>query len=200
MMPSSTQASDFVRLSGATTKNRKQSSALSFTKTSGQGYPMSQTATVGGGPIAASLNGGINGASNVLKGSDEPLTIKNVTPELAAQVVKHFVLPMFDTDYKKGLRRKYGRMQAAAISPAIAGMTQQTSGAHVTSVAGASDLSGLGTVLGDLKLTEHLSNELDEVRNKFDSMHEALERVALERDAYKKKFVVLNSKNIELKV
>lgn len=30
-------------------------------------------------------------------------------------------------------------------------------------------------------------------------MHEALERVALERDAYKKKFVVLNSKNIELK-
>ena len=82
---------------------------------------MSQTATVGSGPIAASLNGGI-GASNVLKGGDEPLTIKNVTPELAAQVVKHFVLPMFDTDYKKGLRRKYGRMQAAAISPAIAGM------------------------------------------------------------------------------
>lgn len=30
-------------------------------------------------------------------------------------------------------------------------------------------------------------------------MHEALERVALERDAYKKKVVVLNSKNIELK-
>ena len=50
-----------------------------------------------------------------------------------------------------------------------------------------------------MKLTEHLSNELDEVRNKFDSMHEALERVALERDAYKKKFAVLNSKNIILK-
>ena len=64
-------------------------------------------------------------------------------------------------------------------------------------MAAASDLSGLGTVLGDLKLTEHLSNELDEVRNKFDSMHEALEKVALERDAYKKKFIVLNTKHIE---
>ena len=61
---------------------------------------MSQTPmpTIGGGPIAASLNGGANGASNILKGGDDQLTIKHVTPELAAQVVKHFVLPMFDTD------------------------------------------------------------------------------------------------------
>jgi len=39
-----------------------------------------------------------------------PMSIKDVTPELAAQVVKFFVLPMFDTENKKGLRRKYGRM------------------------------------------------------------------------------------------
>ena len=44
----------------------------------------------------------------------DEISISQVTPELAAQVVKHFVLPMFDTDAKKGLRRKYGRMQAAA--------------------------------------------------------------------------------------
>ena len=43
------------------------------------------------------------------------MSIKHVTPELAAQVVKHFVLPMFDTDHKKGLRRKYGRLQAGMI-------------------------------------------------------------------------------------
>ena len=53
---------------------------------------------------------------------------------------------------------------------------------------------GMGTVLGDLKLTEHLSNELEEVRNKFDTMHEALEKATLERDSYKKKFTLLNSK------
>lgn len=49
----------------------------------------------------------------------EQISIKHVTPELAAQVVKHFVLPMFDTDYKKGLRRKYGRMQAATVGPSL---------------------------------------------------------------------------------
>lgn len=29
-----------------------------------------------------------------------------VTPELAAQIIKHFVLPMFDTDTRKNLRIK----------------------------------------------------------------------------------------------
>ena len=104
-----------------------------------------------------------------------------MTPELAAQVVKHFVLPMFDTDYKKGLRRKYGRMQAATMGPSMAASRQ----APVASVSGASDFN-MGTVLGDLKLTEHLSNELEEVKNKFESMHEDLEKATLERDSYKK--------------
>lgn len=42
-----------------------------------------------------------------------------------------------------------------------------------------------GTVLGDLKLTEHLSNELQKVRGKFDAMNEALEKTSIERDKYK---------------
>jgi len=54
-----------------------------------------------------------------------------------------------------------------------------------------------GTVLGDLKLTEHLSNELELVRNKFDSMHESLESATLERDFFKKKFLILNNKVLE---
>ena len=63
----------------------------------------------------------------------EEITINQVTPELAAQVVKHFVLPMFDTEAKKGLRRKYGRMQAATqygtLQPHTAGQVQPTQGA-----------------------------------------------------------------------
>ena len=54
-------------------------------------------------------------------------------------------------------------------------------------------------MLGDLKLTEHLSNELEEVRNKFDSMHEALEKATLERDSYKKKFIQLQTKSLDMK-
>lgn len=40
------------------------------------------------------------------------ITIDQVTPELAAQIVKHFIIPMFDSDVKKGLRKKYGAMMS----------------------------------------------------------------------------------------
>jgi hypothetical protein len=33
-----------------------------------------------------------------------------VSPELAAQIIKQFVIPMFDTDISKGLRRKHERL------------------------------------------------------------------------------------------
>jgi len=123
----------------------------------------------------------------------EQISIKHVTPELAAQVVKHFVLPMFDTDYKKGLRRKYGRLQAATISTSLA-----TPKSFAEPLKAMGDIVP-GTVMGDLKLTEHLSNELEEVRNKFDAMHEALEKATLERDHYKKKFILLSSRQLETK-
>ena len=104
---------------------------------------------------------------------------------------------MFDNDYKKGLRRKYGRMQAATVGPAIGTAAIKQGVAEKSG--GAPDIAqmGLGTVLGDLKLTEHLSNELEEVRNQFDSMHEALEKATLERDTYKKKFMLVNSKALD---
>ena len=88
--------------------------------------------------------------------------------------MKHFVLPMFDTDYKKGLRRKYGRLQAGMIGVGKVQKSAQDKIADQT--ARTQDSAIPGTVLGDLKLTEILSNELEEVRSKFDGMHEALEK------------------------
>ena len=32
--------------------------------------------------------------------------MEQVTPELAAQIVKHYILPMFDSDIKKGFTKK----------------------------------------------------------------------------------------------
>lgn len=125
----------------------------------------------------------------------DQLSIKHVTPELAAQVVKYFVLPMFDTDHKRGLRRKYGRMQASMVGGGAISNAFKSSQAS-TSVGGELGHE-MGTVLGDLKLTEHLSNQLEEIRNKFDSVHEELEKAGLERDAYKKRFLILNSKHLD---
>ena len=103
---------------------------------------------------------------------------------------------MFDTDYKKGLRRKYGRMQATLCQNM--GTMQKVSKAQDDKL-GAIANAMSGTVLGDLKLTEHLSNELEEVRNKFDSMNEALEKATLEREVYKKQFVQMKNKWLEMK-
>ena len=104
---------------------------------------------------------------------------------------------MFDTDYKKGLRRKYGRMQAATVGPSLSAVAKS---AMVSStMSGVTNDFNMGTVLGDLKLTEHLSNELETIKNKFEGMHEDLEKAILERDAYKKKFTILQSKQLDQK-
>ena len=87
-------------------------------------------------------------------------------------------------------------MQAATVGPSLGSMMKQPSMPGASSGRDGAQ-TGLGTVLGDLKLTEHLSNELEEVRNKFDTMHEALEKATLERDSYKKKFTLLNSKQLD---
>ena len=54
-----------------------------------------------------------------------------------------------------------------------------------------------GTVLGDLKLTEHLSNQIEELNGRFDGLTERLEKTTLERDDFKKKFTQLNSKQLD---
>lgn len=87
-----------------------------------------------------------------IKSANDQVSINQVTPELAAQVVKYFVLPMFENDAKKGLRRKYGRMQASQVATASTMMTPSGPGGVEP------DIPGMGTVMGDLKLTEHLSN------------------------------------------
>jgi hypothetical protein len=43
-----------------------------------------------------------------------------------------------------------------------------------------------GTVLGDLKLTEHLSNQLASITDKFDNIQEELEKAHIERDLVNK--------------
>lgn len=35
------------------------------------------------------------------------ITIDDISPELAAQIVKNFILPMFESDEKRYLRKKY---------------------------------------------------------------------------------------------
>lgn len=94
-----------------------------------------------------SQNNGIQSSEGVKPYRGGPMTIDQVSPELAAQIIKQFVIPMFDTDISKGLRRKHDRLS-------------KTKGPYNKDLPGmdAYEPKMEGTVLGDLKLTEHLSN------------------------------------------
>lgn len=74
-----------------------------------------------------------------------------ITPELAASVVRDFILPMFESDGKKLLRKR----------------GKNHSGKGVTNILADSGVSG--TVFQELKLSEVLSSELAGLRNKISS-------------------------------
>lgn len=76
------------------------------------------------------------------------MTIADITPELAAQIVKHFILPMFD--------RKTARSTASS------------------------------SVYNELKLSDQLQQQMQELKSKFDGMQEESEQLAHERDIARK--------------
>jgi hypothetical protein len=67
-------------------------------------------------------------------------SIEQISPELAAMIVKNYILPMFESDGKKSLKNKYNKM---------AGIADKNR-----------DLGQNKSVYGELKLSEKLSNEL----------------------------------------
>ena len=87
------------------------------------------------------------------------LTIEDISPELAAEIVKNFILPMFESDNKKHLKQKYSRMGMQKQSKSTIGIgfgsSQQTS-----------------TVYGELKLSDLLNEQLKELKGKFDELQE----------------------------
>lgn len=92
------------------------------------------------------------------------LSLDQVTPELAAQIVKFYILPMFDSDPKKGLKRKNSRGKSTNFS-------QGNMKNPLDKPNSSSNFQAQGnTVFGELKLSETLYNELSHVRSQFDSL------------------------------
>jgi len=77
--------------------------------------------------------------------------IDQISPELAAQVVKKYVLPMFESDGKKQMKKSSNRLQSIAQGGKSFGINNGGIGA------------GTG-VFNELKLSEILQQELDKVR------------------------------------
>jgi hypothetical protein len=84
----------------------------------------------------------------------DDFNIDKVTPEMAAKIVKHFILPMFDNAPSS----KYG-----------AGKGTGGKGGFKAGI------GGQGTIYEELKLSEKLNSMLSEVRNEVQSLTESLE-------------------------
>lgn len=76
----------------------------------------------------------------------------HITPEMAATVVKDYLLPMFDTDGKKLLKRK-AKFPGLSITPS-----------NFKSEAKGDVAEKPTTVYEELKLTQILQNEIDGLR------------------------------------
>jgi len=70
---------------------------------------------------------------------------------MVAQLVKEYVLPMFESDGKKQLKNKHNKMASIG-----------TGGKSAFSFN--ADIDNPNSVYGELKLSEKLSNELNKIR------------------------------------
>lgn len=109
-------------------------------------------------------------------------SIDQISPELAAQIVKNFILPMFESDDKKYLKNKYNKMQGIG---AATGRNLQKFGTHGDQPS---------SVYGELKLSEKLANELNAVKDHVDSLNEKLEEALYERDIFKHELAQMKKK------
>ena len=91
------------------------------------------------------------------------IDISDITPEIAAQVVRSYLLPMFEKDSRKLTKEK---RQSDMNSPKRAGSE-------------AADASVSNTVYGELKLSEKLSLEMISLRQEKEQMKERIEFLEL---------------------
>jgi hypothetical protein len=88
---------------------------------------------------------------------------------------------MFESDEKKYLRKKYDRLH----SPRSQSKRQPTQ--H-------EELGKPKTVYGELKLSEQLAFQLDELKQRFDNLREQLEYTTYQRDTCQKELTTIHQK------
>jgi len=99
---------------------------------------------------------------------------------------------MFESDEKKHLKKKY---QDSAVSPRS--QKRQPSQSARDSALVSQPGGAPKTVYGELKLSEQLSFQLDELKSRFDNLREQLEYTTYQRDTLQRDFAHLQQKHHE---
>lgn len=98
-----------------------------------------------------------------------------ITPELAAQVVKNYLLPMFDSDEKKYLRKKYKKLTD---NKAVDDKDTEAEGEGSPKVADANPTS----IFGELKLSSQLLDKIRHLETTISNLTEEMHSVMRTRD------------------
>lgn len=94
------------------------------------------------------------------------IELDQITPELAATVVKHYLLPMFESDNQKFLKKKYKKMR----SPRDGSNTTRGEKGLIKQSALEDILKGKKppkTIYEELKLSEKLIDELHQMKDDY---------------------------------
>lgn len=96
---------------------------------------------------------------------------ESISPELAAMIVKKYVLPMFESNEKKALKSKYNKMASIGANTGqkfrYGNLIPRAEDFQMPGVKSQGQ-APLGTVYGELKLSEKLSDELNIVKSIVD--------------------------------
>ena len=112
---------------------------------------------------------------------------ESISPELAALIVKRYVLPMFESNEKKSLKNKYNKISSISdnIGLKMSNMLPKAQDFSMPGVKSGPGSAPMGTVYGELKLSEKLSNELNQVKSIVDHLNENLEEANYYKNTYK---------------
>ena len=115
-----------------------------------------------------------------------------VPPELAAMIVKNYLLPMFESDEKKALKQKYNKLQSISQNTGV-GKKMQGFGTNFGDFKEGANMPN--SVFGELKLSEQLADELQLAKQHIASLQEQLEQSIYDNEALNEE---INGQKIKL--
>jgi len=118
-----------------------------------------------------------------------------ITPELAAKVVKQFILPMFEADSRKLLNSV--RSDTFGLNQSLKLNDMKNNSGELRGVASTGNLATIAnTVYAELKLSEHLDYDMQKIRNELSQTLLKLKDAEQQRESISKEYEWLKSDHV----
>jgi hypothetical protein len=118
-----------------------------------------------------------------------------ITPELAAKVVKQFILPMFEADSRRLLHSV--RSDTFGLNQSLKLNDMKNNSGEMKGIASTGNLATIAnTVYAELKLSEHLDYDMQKIRNELSQTLKKLKDAEQQRESISKEYESLKSDHV----